>query len=64
MSEIIISIKPDGAVTVEVDGVKGAGCMELTEQIEKALGTVSSNIKKKEYYERDEKGKRTVVNKA
>lgn len=42
MQELTVVILPDGQVKIEVNGVKGGGCLELTEQLEKALGTVSS----------------------
>lgn len=42
MQEVTVVIAPDGQVTIEVNGLKGQGCLELTEQLEKALGTVSS----------------------
>lgn len=42
MHEVQVVIAPDGKVTIEVNGVKGGGCLELTEQLEKALGTVAS----------------------
>lgn len=42
MQEITVTILPGGEVKIEVNGVKGGGCMELTEQLEKALGSVSS----------------------
>lgn len=37
-----ITIDRSGAVYFKVRGVKGAGCMDLTEALEKALGTVAS----------------------
>ncbi len=42
IQEVQVVIGPDGQVQIEVNGVKGGGCLELTEQLEKALGTVSS----------------------
>ncbi len=42
MQEVTVVILPSGEVKIEVNGVKGGGCLELTEQLEKALGTVSA----------------------
>lgn len=38
LEEVDIVIEPDGRVRVEVRGVKGAGCLALTEALEQALG--------------------------
>jgi hypothetical protein len=38
LQEIDIYIKPDGTVRVEVRGVKGGKCLELTEFLERMLG--------------------------
>ena len=44
MSETIkVTIDPDGTPTIEVSGVKGAGCKALTKAIEGALGRVTSD---------------------
>lgn len=51
MSELIIEIKPDGAVTVSVEGMKGSGCKDVTKAIEKALGTTQSTKPTKEMSE-------------
>lgn len=52
MKTIDIKISPDGSkVETEVNGVKGASCEELTEQLHKALGSVTDNKKTSEYYE-------------
>ncbi len=38
IQEIDVYVKPDGTVKVEVRGVKGGKCLELTEDLEKLLG--------------------------
>ncbi len=38
LQEIDVFIDKDGQVRVEVRGVKGEGCLELTRELEKALG--------------------------
>lgn len=52
MKAIEVVISPDGSeVVVEVNGVKGASCENLTEQLTKALGTVQKSKHTSEYYE-------------
>lgn len=57
--ELEIMIGEMGAVTVHVNGVKGSKCMDLTKDIEEALGVVVSRDKTGEYYqvEQSEVGK-------
>jgi len=38
IQELEIAITPDGRLSVEVHGVKGPRCLELTEELEEALG--------------------------
>lgn len=38
LQEIDVFIAPDGSVSIEVRGVKGKGCLELTKGLEAALG--------------------------
>ncbi|MCR4413939.1 MAG: DUF2997 domain-containing protein [Thermoguttaceae bacterium] len=38
LQEIEVFIEKDGQVRVEVRGVKGPGCLELTKSLEAALG--------------------------
>ncbi|MBI5366733.1 MAG: DUF2997 domain-containing protein [Planctomycetes bacterium] len=36
--EVQVVIEPDGSVRIEVRGVKGGACLELTRELEAALG--------------------------
>jgi len=38
IQEIDVFVRPDGTVRIEVRGVKGEGCLSLTEAVEKRLG--------------------------
>ena len=53
MARIIVKIK-GGKSQIEVDGVKGPSCADLTKNIEKALGNVSKEEKTNEFYEQDQ----------
>jgi uncharacterized protein GlcG (DUF336 family) len=46
-----ITIDRSGGVSFQVKGVKGASCLDLTDALEKALGTVVSRERTGEYYE-------------
>lgn len=48
--ELEIVISPEGKVQIEVKGVQGPGCTELTRFLEEALGTVDDRTFKAEYY--------------
>ena len=48
--EIRITCHPDGTVTVEVNGVTGPGCRQLTKPFEEGLGAVMSVTPKKEMF--------------
>lgn len=50
MQEIIINVKPGGETKVEVNGVAGADCAKLTEDLLRALGGDQTSQKKPEYY--------------
>lgn len=54
MEKIIIRIKPDATTTIEVNGVKGASCKDLTKGLEEALGAVQSEEKTGEFYDEPE----------
>lgn len=49
--EIDIVIAPDGTVSLEVVGAKGAECLDLTEFLEEALGEVVDREYTREYYQ-------------
>ncbi len=49
--EIDITIDDDGNVSFEVKGVKGKKCLEITKELEEALGIVKDRRKTGEYYE-------------
>jgi hypothetical protein len=48
--KVTLLIEEDGSVAVEVDGVKGKACTELTAEMEQALGMVTSQDKKAAYH--------------
>lgn len=50
--KIRVKIGKDGAVNIEVIGVKGKDCVAMTEELEEALGLVTKRTEKKEYHER------------
>lgn len=55
MKQIEITIAADGKITTKVNGVKGKGCLELTKELEKALGGAEKRTKTPEYFEPEEK---------
>jgi hypothetical protein len=48
--KITMLVNQDGSVQLEVDGVKGSSCTDLTKEVEDALGNVTSRKKKAEYH--------------
>ena len=52
MERLVFRILQDGTVEETVSGVKGTGCLDLTEKIEESLGVVQYRKEKPEYYER------------
>lgn len=52
--ELEISIGPDGNVQIEVKGVKGGNCTDITKEIEEALGVVSAREYTSEYYQQEQ----------
>jgi hypothetical protein len=48
--ELEISIDDDGNVSIKVIGGDGASCVELTKEIEEALGVVVDRQRTSEYY--------------
>jgi hypothetical protein len=51
MQEIKLIIGKDGKVNIDVAGVKGSACQDLTKSIEAALGRTESVRKKPEFYQ-------------
>jgi len=51
LQEIDIFIEKDGQVKLEVRGVKGPGCLDLTRDLEKALGGAVEREMRPEAYE-------------
>lgn len=47
--EVTLTIDLEGNVVIEVKGVKGPSCKDLTSQVEKALGKTTSTQKTGEY---------------
>jgi hypothetical protein len=48
---IEITIDESGKTTVEAQGFTGSSCTDATKAIEQALGAVSHDTKKPEYYQ-------------
>ena len=49
MEELIVTIK-DGNIQVEVAGVKGTRCLELTQALETLLGEINGRQLKDDFY--------------
>ncbi len=49
-AELQIVISPEGHIQIEVQGVQGNACMDLTRTLEEALGSVEDRQYKPEYY--------------
>ncbi len=59
--ELEIMIDNTGAVTVHVNGVKGGKCMDLTKELEEALGVVVSRDKTGEFYQIDNQATNNII---
>jgi len=57
IQEIDVYIKPDGTVAIEVRGVKGRKCLDLTADLEKLLG--GQVLDREHTYEYDEQTQET-----
>ena len=53
MERIMVTIK-DGKVEIEVEGVKGVRCAELTRGIEQLLGNNGARVLKQDYFRPNE----------
>lgn len=49
--ELEIVITPSGDVQINVNGIKGDKCLDLTKSLEQALGETVQRTLKPEYYE-------------
>ena len=49
--ELEIVIAPTGEIQINVQGMKGSKCVDLTKSLEEALGHVVQRTLKPEYYE-------------
>jgi hypothetical protein len=49
--EIELLFTPDGEVRLETRGLKGKTCLDETESLERALGTVKERQRTSEYYQ-------------
>jgi len=61
-TELEVFISPEGEVRILTHGLKGESCLEETEVLEKAVGTVKSREKTREFYETGQKTKTTIRN--
>jgi len=57
MEEIIIKISEGGKVNLNVNGIKGKSCKDLTKSLEKALGKTVEQKETDEYYEEQQEQK-------
>lgn len=54
--EIIITIADGGATELKVEGCAGPSCKQLSEAIEKALGSVTNDTKTGEFHQAAKQG--------
>jgi len=52
--ELEITISEDGEVSINVLGAKGKNCMDMTKDLEDALGLVTNREMKSSYYEQED----------
>jgi len=62
MAEVIVDIDKDGNVKIEVNGVEGKACLDITESLEEALGVVESRTEKPEMVKNVQKQSQRVRN--
>lgn len=55
MKSIEITFNPDGTSKVEAQGFKGGSCQQATKEFIEALGSVTSDKKKAEFYQQEVK---------
>jgi len=51
MAQVTLIIDASGNTTVEVNGVQGTQCQDLTANVERVLGTVQTVTHKPEYHD-------------
>ncbi len=56
MKQIIVTIDAEGHTQVETHGITGTGCQQETAALEKALGSVTEDAKKLEYFQAPKQG--------
>lgn len=49
MEQMVVTIK-NGSVEIEIEGTRGARCVELTQAIEKLMGEVETRMFKEDFY--------------
>jgi hypothetical protein len=54
-TQLTVLISHDGTVTIEVDGVRGASCLGLTQELEEGLGFVLERERKSAFYDAEGK---------
>jgi hypothetical protein len=59
-TELEITIGADGEVRIVTHGLKGQACLLETRDLEKALGTVRTREKTREFYMQEERGRTRV----
>lgn len=52
MKEMVVDIDKDGNIVIEVNGVKGSECLNVTKELEEKLGEVTKRDKKPDFYAR------------
>ena len=53
MKTIIVTIDTAGSAQVEVNGMAGKSCEDLTRELEQALGTVTDRKRTADYHKRE-----------
>lgn len=61
--EIDIQIDDNGNVSFKVKGLKGKACLEVTKELEEALGIVVNREKTAEYYQTETQAERQIEQK-
>lgn len=59
--DIEITIDPDGGISFEVKGATGKKCLDLTKDLEEALGVVVDRSMTAEYYQQETTGQTIKV---